>query len=93
MGHNYLNCADLRDSCHVLEGVINHQRPLKCPMILSAITVKLPIPGKAPGHSHITGVYVESLSFVFYGLFPPQWIKSATIILTDIKIATVKSYC
>lgn len=44
MGHNRLSCADVRGSCHVLEGVKNHQRPLKCHMIRSVASdnVKLP---------------------------------------------------
>lgn len=31
MGKDWLSYADMRSSCHVLEGVINHHRPLKSP--------------------------------------------------------------
>lgn len=35
MRHNWLNHADVRGGFHVLEGVINHLRSLKCPILIS----------------------------------------------------------
>lgn len=64
MGQKWLNYTDMRDRCHVLEGVINHQRCPKSPQNLfwrpstntvhsvSTDSVKL-ASGVVPGCSHV----------------------------------------
>lgn len=79
MGHNWLKSSNLRDSCHILESVTNHQTPPKCPQTnfwslpsedcaWSTVlhqTMLNSLLGMIPGCSHIAWVYINTMNFSY----------------------------
>lgn len=72
-GPKLIQFPDVRGSCNVLGGALNHQRLPKCPVIQisTSSSVKFPALGKLPGCSHLNmSEYKLSGFFVSWGSPP-----------------------
>lgn len=88
MGHNWLNCFDMRGSCGILGDVMHHQRLLKCPVIHSITSFIVKVlasrQGEAPGCSHLNLSLYNPWNLGGFCVFLyPWWIKTVTIPLIN----------